>query len=137
MTRIGNYITCSRISSKDFPNRCRDLLKPCKHPNECEAHISFQNLRNLSKNLSMIWLDPKRFSKDWENEKSIHTGKNGYLNLATNYPWLWKEIEKIKNTIRVFNISISNLRFLNSFLESNRQRQEKGRQRSQWQGKKP
>ena len=57
----------------------------------------------------MIWLDPERFSKDWENEKSIDTGKNGYLNLATNYPQLWKEVEKIKNTIRIFNISRNNL----------------------------
>ena len=41
--------------------------------------------------------------------KKHRHGKNGYLNLATNYPRLWKEVEKIKNTIRIFNISRNNL----------------------------
>ena len=75
--KLGSYITSSRIPSKVFRNRCRNLLKPCNRKKECKPHISFNNLRNLSKNLNMIWLDPERFSKDWENEKSIDTGKNG------------------------------------------------------------
>ena len=85
-------------------------MKPCKQPKECKAHTSFTNLKNLSKILNMIWRNPKKFSKDWENDNHIHTRKKGYLNMASNYPRIWKEIEKIKHVIRIFNISRSNLK---------------------------
>ena len=37
-------------------------------------------------------------------------GNYGYLNIATNHPEIWKEIEKIKHIINSFNVSRSNLR---------------------------
>ena len=58
----------------------------------------------------MIWSNPERFSQDWKVNKILHTGKKGYFNLATNYPQLWDEIEKLKEAINTFNISRSNLK---------------------------
>ena len=60
--------------------------------------------------MNMIWSDPGRFSQDWKANKILHTGKKGYFNLATNYPQLWEEIEKLREAINTFNISRSNLK---------------------------
>ena len=108
--RLGDYISCSRIPSKNFSNRCKDLQTKCKQMKECKVHTSFKNLRNLSKKLNMIWSNPERFSRDWKTNKTLRTGKNGYLNLATNYPQLWREVEQIKAEINTFNISRNNLK---------------------------
>ena len=37
-------------------------------------------------------------------------GNYGYLNIATNHPVIWKEIEDIKHIINIFNISRNNLK---------------------------
>ena len=58
-------------------------------------------LNHSKKNCGRI--SPRRGSR-------VNTGKNGYLNLATNYPQLWKEVEQIKSDINTFNISRNNLK---------------------------
>ena len=37
-------------------------------------------------------------------------GRYGYLNIATNHPEIWKEIENIKRIVNSFNLSRENLR---------------------------
>ena len=108
--RLGGYIECSRLPAKTFSSRCKDLNKKCKQTEDCKTHTSFKNLRNLSTKLNMIWSHPERFSQDWKANKILLTGKNGYFNLATNYPQLWSEIEKLKESINIFNISRSNVK---------------------------
>ena len=73
--RLGDYISCSRIPSKNFSNRCKDLQTKCKQMKECKVHTSFKNLRNLSKKLNMIWSNPERFSRDWKTNKTLRTEK--------------------------------------------------------------
>ena len=63
----------------------------------------------LSTALMEIYEDPKKFNKDWETDKIIRIGKRGYLNIASNHPLLWKEIEKVKHLTRILNISRKNL----------------------------
>ena len=108
--RLGDYISGSRLPSKTFSSRCKDLKAMCRQSEECKVHISFKNLRNLSKKLNMIWSNPERFSRDWKTNKVLRTEKNAYLNLAINYPQLWKEVEQIKAEINTFNVSRVNLK---------------------------
>ena len=60
--------------------------------------------------MNMIWSHPEKFPHDWKANKVLLTGKNGYFNLATNYPQLWKEIEKLKESINIFNITRNNVK---------------------------
>ena len=60
--------------------------------------------------MESILSDSNKITKDWEKEKRIHMGNYGYLNIATNHPEIWKEIENIKHIINSFNVSRSNLR---------------------------
>ena len=108
--RLGSYIECSRLPAKTFSSRCRDLYKECKQTEECKTHTSFKNLKNLSTKLNMIWSHPEKFPHDWKANKVLLTGKNGYFNLATNYPQLWKEIEKLKESINIFNTTRNNVK---------------------------
>ena len=73
-------------------------------------NTSYKNLKNLSTKMNMIWSDPGRFSQDWKANKLLHTGRKGYFNLATKYPQLWGEIEKLKESSNIFNISRSNVK---------------------------
>ena len=73
--KMSNYVASDRMSSKAFSTRCRNLLKQCKQPQECKAHTSFSSLKKLSTTLLEIYEDPKKFSKDWETDKTILLGR--------------------------------------------------------------
>ena len=45
-----------------------------------------KNLKDISKNMELIISNTNKNNKDWEAKKSVHMGRYGYLNIATNYP---------------------------------------------------
>ena len=101
--RISNHITCSCMSSKEYNSRCLYLKKKCKEEKTCDAHNSWSNLKKISSNLKIILSQSSEITTDWEQEKTLHMGNYGYLNIAINFPEIWREIELIKNLINSFN----------------------------------
>ena len=93
------------MSSKTYKSRCKNLTKECKEEEICDAHRSWNNLRNISANLKIILAQSDELSSDWLQEKKIHMGNHGYLDIAVNFPEIWEEIELINNLIRSFNES--------------------------------
>ena len=116
--KMSNHVANERMSSKAFSTRCKNLLKQCKQPQECKAHTSYENVKKLSTALLEIYEDPKKIAKDWETDKTIHIGKRGYLNIASNHPLMWKEIEKVKRLTRILNISRKNLKQFKSEIKN-------------------
>ena len=51
---LSNHMTSTRISKKEYSDRCESLRKNCSKSVECNAHTSLKNLRKISKGLSEI-----------------------------------------------------------------------------------
>ena len=109
--RLGNYIKSSRMSSKKFNSQCGDITIKggCKQEFTCDAHESLFKLKMISGKVMQILSQSSTISSDWKNEKKIHRGNNGFLNIAINHPRLWREVELISRLVESFNISRSNL----------------------------
>ena len=69
------------------------------------AHKSWLNLKPISSNLTKILAQSDEPTTDWLQNKRIHMGNYGFLDLAVNSPLLWDEIEKIIKLVKSFNES--------------------------------
>ena len=103
--RISNYISCSRMNSKTYKSRCKNLTKNCKEQELCVAHKSWINLKSISSKLTTILNQSDEPTTDWLQGKRIHMGNYSFLDLAVNSPELWEEIETIIKLVRSFNES--------------------------------
>ena len=95
------------MSNDEFNSKCKNLRAKCtgtKHSGkECNAHISKQNLEKITNNFNTILKHSENITTDWEKEKVLHLGNQGYLSLATNFPEIMEEISNIKRLLNSFN----------------------------------
>ena len=68
-----------------------------------------KNLESINDKLNTILKQTDTISADWEREKELNLGNQGYLNLATNFPEIMDEISLIKWLINSFNKGRKNL----------------------------
>ena len=96
------------MSKEEFDYKCKSLKAKCTNTDElgkeCNAHISIKNLKKITNTLSSILNQSEVITKDWDKEKILNLGHQGYLSLATNFPEIMTEITTIKQLISSFNM---------------------------------
>ena len=109
--RLNNYVTCTRMSQKDFNSQCANLtsIRECSREVMCDAHSSLYKLKQISQKLKQILSQSSDVTSDWKKFKKVHSRNYGYLSSAINHPEIWKEIELISKLVNDFNKCKENL----------------------------
>ena len=61
----------------------------------CDPHISFKNLQNISEKMEVILKQSKEITGDWKEYKKLHVGKHGYVAMMLNFPDISEELSKV------------------------------------------
>ena len=81
--KLSKIIRSSRMSTKMFKSRCKNLKDPCQNikpsGENCDPHISLENLSELSKKMKKILKQTFKVSDDWKEYKELDMGKTGSL----------------------------------------------------------
>ena len=111
--KLSKVIKVCRMSKKKFKHRCKNLRESCvnKKPSEenCDPHVSLENLQNISKNMEAIIRQSDKITDDWKEYKELKLGNRGYINMTINFPEISEELTNVKKLINRFNIARRNL----------------------------
>ena len=81
---LGNYLTNSRFSKKEFKRQCKGKSLTCTNPTppleKCKIHTMTEKLLNLKNKFKEVFKESETIPKDWERSKQFQFSNQGYLN---------------------------------------------------------